>query len=364
MKDLFTPIKIGNLELKNRIFMAPLTRCRAEGDHVPTSLMAEYYSQRASAGLIIAEATMAMQGNSAFWREPGIYSQEQVAGWRLVTDAVHKKDGKIFLQLWHGGRACHPDLNDGAIPVAPSALAITNDTTHTPKGKVPYVTPRELRDDEIPGIIEGFRKAAINAKEAGFDGVEVHGANGYLIDEFLRDGANKRSGPYGGSLQNRARLLMEVCQAACEVWGAGKVGVRISPLNSYNDMRDSDPIALVQHVATALNSIPIAYLHVMRADFFAQQKGDVVSVARQAYQGILVSNMGYAAEEASQVIGSGAVDAVAFGVPFLANPDLPARFKRGLPLNKPRPEKFYTPGPAGYTDYPSVQDDSTNAVNL
>ena len=211
---LFTPLQVGALTLPNRILMAPLTRCRADGDHVPGNLMATYYSQRASAGLIVAEATMVMEGNSSFWMEPGIYSEAQVAGWRTTTDAVHAAGGRIFLQLWHGGRACHPLLNGGAQPVAPSAIPITGDEVHTPEGKQPYVMPRELRDDEIPGVIAGFKKAAQNAKAAGFDGVEVHGANGYLLDEFLRDGANKRTGPYGGPVENRARLLLEVLAAA------------------------------------------------------------------------------------------------------------------------------------------------------
>jgi N-ethylmaleimide reductase len=234
--NLFTSLNVGALTLPNRILMAPLTRCRADADHVPTPLMAEYYSQRASAGLIIAEATMAMEGNSSFWREPGIYSEAQVQGWRTVTDAVHAKGGRIVLQLWHGGRAWHPLLNGGQQPVAPSALPIVGDEVHTPEGKKPYVTPRELTDAEIPDIIAGFRTAAINAKNAGFDGVEVHAANGYLLDEFLRDGSNKRTGPYGGPVENRARLLMEVTAAVSEVWGADRVGVRMSPLNSYNSI--------------------------------------------------------------------------------------------------------------------------------
>jgi N-ethylmaleimide reductase len=240
MSILHTPVSLGDLTLPNRIIMAPLTRCRADVNHVPTDLMVEYYAQRASAGLIIAEATMVIEGNSAFGgTEPGIYSAAQIAGWKKVTDAVHAKGGQIILQLWHGGRACHPLLNGGAVPVAPSAIAIANEETHTPEGKKPYTTPRELRDDKLPGIIEGFRLAALNAKAAGFDGVEIHGANGYLLDEFLRDGSNKRSGPYGGPIENRARLLLEVIDAVISVWGAGRVGVRISPLNSFNDMRDS-----------------------------------------------------------------------------------------------------------------------------
>lgn len=354
MNHLFSPLALGPLTLPNRILMAPLTRCRAGVEHLPNDLMAEYYAQRASAGLIIAEATMVMEGNSSFWMEPGIYSDAQVAGWRKTTDAVHAKGGLIFLQLWHGGRACHPLLNDGAQPVAPSAIPITGDEVHTPQGKQPYVTPRELRDDEIPGIIAGFRKAAENAKAAGFDGVEIHGANGYLLDEFLRDGANKRTGPYGGPIENRARLLIEVTAAVCEVFGRDRVGVRISPLNSYNSMADSDPAGLTAYVAAQMNALGIAYLHVMRADLFQQQQGDVLTPARANFKGVLITNMGYTAQEADAAIAAGQVDAVAFGVPFISNPDLPARFQAGAPLNAANPATFYVPGPAGYTDYPPL----------
>jgi N-ethylmaleimide reductase len=334
--------------------MAPLTRCRADADHNPTPLMAEYYAQRASAGLIIAEATMVMEGNSSFWMEPGIYSEAQVQGWKAVTDAVHAKGGQIVLQLWHGGRACHPLLNGGAQPVAPSAIPITGDEVHTPEGKKPYVTPRELRDDEIPGIVAGFKKAAENAQAAGFDGVEVHGANGYLLDEFLRDGANKRSGPYGGPLENRARLMLEVLDAVISVWGADRVGLRISPLNSYNSMIDSDPVGVTTYIAQQCSTRGIAYLHVMRADFFQAQQGDVVTPARQHFKGTLISNMGYTADEAEQAIAEGKLDAVAFGTSFLANPDLPARIAAKAPLNAPNAARFYSPGPEGYTDYPAM----------
>ena len=356
MTSLFTPLKLGALNVPNRIFMAPLTRCRADAEHVPTPLMAEHYAQRASAGLIIAEATMAMEGNSAFWMEPGIYSQAQVAGWRQVTDAVHAAGGRIFLQIWHGGRACHPLLNNGAQPVAPSPLAITGDEVNTPEGKQPYVVPRALRDDELPGIVEGFRRAAENAKAAGFDGVEVHGANGYLLDQFLRDGSNKREGAYGGAVENRARLLLEVIEAVSGVWGSDRVGLRISPLNSFNDMADSDPIGLATWLADRLNDFNLAYLHLMRSDFFQRQSGDVMTPVRAHYKGVLVGNMGYTAEEAAQSIASGQLDAVAFGTSFLANPDLPARFEAGATLNQPNPATFYTPGSVGYTDYPTLSD--------
>jgi N-ethylmaleimide reductase len=355
MSALFQPLKAGAVTLPNRILMAPLTRCRAEEDHVPGDLMATHYAQRASAGLLIAEATMAMEGNSAFWHEPGIHSAAQVAGWKQVTDAVHKADGRIFLQVWHGGRACHPLLNNGAQPVAPSALPIRNDEVHTPEGKKPYVTPRALADDELPGIVAGFRKAAENALAAGFDGIEVHGANGYLLDEFLRDGSNTRSGPYGGPIENRARLMLEVLDACVGVWGEGRVGLRLSPLNSYNDMLDSDPVELITWMAQRLNDYPLAYLHVMRGDFFGQQKGDVLTPARAHYKGVLIGNMGYTPQEAASAIESGQLDAVAFGTAFLANPDLPARIKAGASLNKPNPATFYSPGAEGYTDYPFMQ---------
>lgn len=352
MPTLFTPLEFGALTAPNRIFMAPLTRCRADAAHVPTALMSQYYGQRASAGLLIAEATMAMAGNSSFWMEPGIYSAAQVAGWKLSTDAVHEAGGRIFLQLWHGGRACHPLLNNGAQPVAPSPIAITGDEVLTPEGKQPYVIPRELRDEELPKIVDGFKTAAANAKTAGFDGVEVHGANGYLLDEFLRDGANKRIGPYGGSPENRARLMFEVIEAVSQVWGSDRVGLRISPLNSYNNMIDSDAIGLATWLAGQLNRFGLAYLHVMRGDFLQQQSGDVMTPVRENYKGVLIGNMGYTPDEAEQAVLEGKLDAVAFGTSFLANPDLPARIKARAPLNKPDPAKFYTPGADGYTDYP------------
>ncbi len=352
--SLFNPLKLGALTLPNRIIMAPLTRCRADDGHVPSDIMAEYYSQRATAGLIVAEATMVMEGNSAFWREPGIYSDAQVAGWRKVTDAVHAKGGLIFLQLWHGGRATHPLLNNGQQPVAPSAIAIEGDEVHTPEGKKPYVTPRELRDDELPGVVEGFSKAAQNAKAAGFDGVEVHGANGYLLDEFLRDGANKRTGAYGGPIENRARLLLEVTDAAISVWGADRVGVRISPLNSFNSMSDSDPVGVTTYVATQLAKRGVAYLHLMRADFFGVQQGDVVSPARAAFPGVLMGNMGYAPADAAEAVVSGMLDAVAFGHHYVSNPDLVERVRVGASFAEPDAATFYSQGPAGYTDYPTL----------
>jgi N-ethylmaleimide reductase len=317
--------------------------------------MVEYYAQRASAGLIIAEATMAIEGHSAFGgREPGIYSVAQVNAWKKVTDAVHAKGGRIVLQLWHGGRACHSFFNQGAQPVAPSPLRIENDEAHTPEGNKPYEIPRELRDDELPGIVAGFRHAAENANAAGFDGVEVHGANGYLLDQFLRDGSNKRHGAYGGSLENRARLLLEVIDAVIGACGKDRVGVRLSPLNSYNYMKDSDPMALTSYVAAQLNQRDIAYLHLMRGDFFGAQKADVVTPARAAFKGALIGNMGYTPDEAAQAIAGGTLAAVAFGHHYVSNPDLVARVRAGATLVEPDSKTLYTQDAHGYTDYPTM----------
>lgn len=356
MQHLFQPLQAGSLSLPNRILMAPLTRCRADNAHVPTPLMAEHYGQRASAGLIIAEATMVMAGNSAFQTEPGIYNEAQIQGWRTVTEAVHRKNGHIFLQLWHGGRACHPLINGGNQPVSSSPVAITNDITHTSEGKTNYVVPRELRDDELPGIVAGFKNAAANAKAAGFDGVEIHGANGYLLDQFLRDGCNQRPGPYGGSIENRARLLLEVLAAVCSVWGSERVGLRLSPISSFNSMGDSDPVALACWLAERLNAFNLAYLHLIRGDVMGELQGDVLTPVRERYQGVLVANLRYTPVEAETSVALGLVDAVAFGTAFIANPDLPARIKAGAPLNAPNPSTFYKPGPVGYIDYPYMDN--------
>jgi N-ethylmaleimide reductase len=355
MADLFTPLAVGPLQLPNRVLYAPLTRCRAEAGHVPGPLMATYYAQRAGAGLLIAEATMVLEGHAAFGgSEPGIFNDAQVEGWRGVTEAVHRAGGRIVLQLWHGGRACHSLLNGGRQPVGPSPLAIEGEQIHTPQGKVPYEVPRELSDDELPSIVAGFAAAARRAMTAGFDGVEVHGANGYLLDQFLRDGSNHRQGPYGGSLENRARLLLEVLEAVSQE--TPLMGLRLSPLNSFNGIRDSDPIGLIHWLAQRLNTLPLAYLHVMRADFLGREHGDVLAPAREQFRGVLIANTGYDASEATAAIASGSVDAVSFGHAFLANPDLPERFRRNAPLNTADPASFYTPGPVGYTDYPSLVD--------
>ncbi len=349
-KTLFSPVKLGDVELPNRFVMAPLTRTRAPG-HLPNALMAEYYSQRASTGLLITECTMVTEGTSSFGDDPGVYSKEQVEGWKLTTEAVHKADGRIFMQIWHGGRAAHPLLNDGKEAVSASAIAIDGET-HTPEGKKPYTVPRALTVAEIKDIVNDFRLAAINAKEAGFDGVEIHGANGYLIDQFLRDSANQRTDEYGGSLENRSRFLFEVIEAVTGVFGSGRVGLRLSPLNSFQSMKDSDPIAWTRFLAEQLNRFDLAYLHLMRADFFGIQQADVVSVARESYKGHLMVNMGYTPEEANQVIADGQADSVAFGTGILANPDFVERVKQGAELNQPNSDTFYTSGAEGYTDYP------------
>lgn len=350
---LFSPIKVGALTLDNRMVMAPLTRTRAGYEHLPNALMAEYYAQRASAGLIITECTMITPNTSAFAAEPGVYSAEQIEAWKLTTNAVHAKGGKIFMQIWHAGRAAHPDLNGGAPTFSASPIAINGDV-HTQNGMVPHVAPQELSVEQIQVIVQEFAQAAKNAIAAGFDGVEVHAANGYLIDQFLRDGSNKRSDAYGGSFENRARFLSEILTAVSAAIGADRVGVRLSPLNSYNGMIDSDPIALIDYLSKHLNSFNLAYLHLMRADFFQAQKGDVMTVARANYKGVLIGNMGYSGDEAQQAIKDGLLDVVAFGTGFLANPDLPARLKAGAALNAPDASTFYTPGEKGYTDYPTM----------
>jgi N-ethylmaleimide reductase len=352
---LFTSLKAGSLELNNRMLMAPLTRTRAGYEHLPNALMAEYYAQRASAGLIITECTMVTPSTSAFAAEPGIYSAEQIEAWKLVTSAVHDKGGKIVMQIWHAGRAAHPAYNNGAPTFAPSAIAIEGEV-HTVDGKAAHVVPQELTIDQIQSIVQDFAQGAKNAIAAGFDGVEIHGANGYLIDQFLRDGSNKRTDIYGGSLENRARFLCEVITAVSAAIGADKVGLRLSPLNSYNSMIDSDPVAWITYLSQRMNDFNLAYLHVMRADFFQVQKADVMPVARANYKGVLIGNMGYIGEEAEAAITNNLLDAVAFGTGFLANPDLPARIKAGAALNAPDSSTFYTPGAVGYTDYPVLSD--------
>jgi N-ethylmaleimide reductase len=337
--------------------MAPLTRARAGVERIPNALMVEYYRQRASAGLIISEATHVSVQGIGWVETPGIHTDEQVQGWRHVTEAVHQEGGKIYLQLWHTGRVSHPDFQvDGALPVSASAIAALGNA-HTPLGKKPYVTPRALDLDEIPGVVKTYGDATRRAQEAGFDGVEIHGANGYLIDEFLRDGSNQRTDAYGGSIPNRLRFLQEVTEAVVAAWSADRVGVRLSPTNPYNDMKDSNPVATFSAAAELLNHYGLAYLHILEAlpgHMLAGEGEFVTPHLRKIFNGPLMVNGGYGRETGAAAIAQGNADLVAYGVPFIANPDLPERFRQNAPLNPPDVNTFYAHGPEGYTDYPAL----------
>jgi N-ethylmaleimide reductase len=347
-------LRLGNITVPNRIFMAPLTRVRADENHVATDVIAEHYRQRASGGLLIAEATMVDPNARAFGLEPGIYSDAHAAGWKKVTEAVHAAGGHMALQLWHPGRATHQDLNHGRQPISSSNRPIRDDVIHTPSGKQAYPAPRALRTEELPGIVELFRLGAVRAQAAGFDFVEIHGAHGYLIDQFLRDGVNDRTDRYGGSLENRARLLFEIVDAVIGVVGAARVGVRISPLVGYNDMVDSNPAALVEFVARGLQQRGVAYLHLRAAQHAAPAEVELAKLARRIYSGVLVRNGGYTRESAETDLQAGLADAIAFGLKFLANPDLPARFAQNAPLNEVDQTTLYASGAKGYNDYPAL----------
>jgi len=351
MADLFTPIQLGPLDLPNRIVMAPMTRNRCP-DTVPTDLTAEYYRQRASAGLIITEGTQISEQGVGYPATPGIHTPEQVAGWQKVTDAAHQAGGHIFAQLWHCGRISHPDYHGGELPVAPSAVR-PEGQAFTYQGLKDFVTPRALEAAEIPGIVEQYGHAARCAMNADFDGVEIHAANGYLIDQFLRDRTNHRTDAYGGSIDNRIRFLREVAEAVCAGIGADKVGVRISPINRFNDIADSGPQVLFTAVATMLSELGVAYLHVVEANMTGERE-DMVDFAaiRNAFAGIYIANGGYDKQRANTALSDGRADMVSFGIPFLANPDLPERLRRDAPLNKPDPDTFYGGNEKGYTDYP------------
>lgn len=352
--DLFSPVKLGAISLKNRIVMAPLTRNRAGEGGVPQALNASYYAQRASAGLIISEATPISAMAHGYPALPGIYTDAQVAGWKNVTDAVHAKGGKIVLQLWHVGRISHPSLlPNGALPVAPSAIKPAGQA-FTYQGLQDYVTPRALDISELPSLVADYVHATKSALTAGFDGVEIHAANGYLLDQFLRDGSNKRTDNYGGSFENRARLLLEVTQAVVNTAGADKVGIRISPVNPFNDMHDSNPQALFNYVADALNQSKLAYLHVVEGGIHGGGKADPFDFValRKHYQHAYVANLAYDKDRGNAAIASGHADAIAYGVPFIANPDLVERFKLDAPLNEADSSSFYGGAEKGYTDYP------------
>ncbi len=358
MKTIFDPISIGDMQLPNRIFMAPMTRGRADAGGVPNALMAQYYSLRADAGLIITEATAISTQGVGWIGAPGIWNEAQVQGWKLVTDAVHARNGHIFLQLWHMGRVSHPDFLGGELPVAPSAIAAHGEST-TPAGKKQYVTPRALSVQEIKATVQDYALGAKHAIQAGFDWVEIHGANGYLIDQFIRDGSNKRTDEYGGSIENRLRFLWEVTEAVVAAVGAKKVGVRLSPRGAYNDMHDSDPIKTFCSAAEMLSAQKIAYLHTLEplpGHMMASEGERVTPHIRKVFPGVIVTNGGYNLELANKAIADNEADAFAFGVPFLANPDLVARFSKHTALNPPDFATFYTSGAKGYTDYPSMQD--------
>ncbi len=354
MPSLFDPLRVGALTLPNRIMLAPLTRARAGRSHIPNALMAEYYSQRADGGLLIAEATMVASNASAFTGEPGIFNDACVAGWQLVTKAVHAKGGRIQLQIWHPGRAAHSLLDGGVQPVSSSNKAIRNDTIHTPEGAKPYEVPRPLRTDEIAGIVQLFAEAARRAMAAGFDGVQIHGAHGYLIDQFLRDGVNDRTDQYGGSIENRARLLLEITDAVIAAIGADRVSVRVSPLVAFNDMVDSEPENLMAYVAQELSKRQIAFLELRHANQALPAEQSMARVVRANFNGVLVRNGGFDGFSARQALADGSADAIAFGSSFLANPDLVARLQQGSALNAMDMATLYTPGPKGYTDYPTL----------
>jgi 2,4-dienoyl-CoA reductase-like NADH-dependent reductase (Old Yellow Enzyme family) len=352
MPTLFDPLKVGDLVVPNRVFLAPLTRNRSSGaGRVPNTMMREYYAQRASAGLIISEATSVTPQGVGYPHTPGVWSDEQVEGWRKIVEGVHAAGGRMFLQLWHVGRISDPIYHDDALPVAPSAIA--------PKGNVsllhpkrPYVTPRALEAEEIPDVVKAYRHGAENAKAAGFDGVEIHGANGYLLDQFLQDSTNKRADPYGGSIENRARLLLEVTDAVVSVWGPGRVGVHIAPRADAHDMGDSDLPATFGYVARELGKRRIAFLCARESTKAPRLGPDL----KAAFGGVYVANEGFSREDAEAVIAAGEADAVAFGKLFLANPDLPRRFAVSAPLNAWNADTFYSEGPIGYTDYPALEE--------
>jgi N-ethylmaleimide reductase len=353
-KTLFSPYELGDLQLKNRFAMSPMTRSRAIEGRVPNPLAAEYYAQRASAGLIITEATQVSPQGIGYVRTPGIHSAEQVAGWKKITDAVHKAGGKIFLQLWHVGRISHSDFHSGKPPVAPSAIAAIG-KTFTPEGQKDFSTPRALDTSELPGIVEDFRRGAENAKAAGFDGVEIHGANGYLLDQFTRDGTNKRTDNYGGSLENRLRFPLEVVDAVIGVWGASRVGYRLSPYFTGHSMSDSNPLATFSQLTDELNKRKLAYIHVIDSPKASQR---ISPVLRELFDGTYIVAEGFDQDSASKAIASSETDLVAFGKPFISNPDLPQRYKNSAPVAAWDNATFYQGGPKGdqqgYTDYPAL----------
>jgi len=359
-QKLYAPFTFSDLSLQNRIALAPMTRARSGAERVPNALMAEYYSQRSSAGLVITEATtVSAQGNG--WDEsPGIYTDAMTEGWKLTTEAVHAKGGSVFLQLWHTGRASHSDFHAGELPVSASAIKIKGDQIHTPKGKKDYEIPRALETAELPGVVADYRAAAVRAKEAGFDGVEVHSANGYLLNQFLESKTNHRNDEYGGSIENRTRLLIEVVTAVCEVFPANRVAVRLSPNGVFNDMGSPDYREQYTHAATELDKFGLAYLHVMDGLAFGfHELGDSMTLLefRKIYKNPLMGNCGYDKEAAESAIAGGAADMIAIGRPYISTPDLPERWAAGIELNPDIDgSHWYTPaGAEGYTVLPTVE---------
>ena len=358
---LLKPYQMGDLSLKNRIAMPPMTRGRAGEDRVPNDLMAKYYEQRANAGLIITEGTAPSKQGNGWYHAPGIYNKEQTQSWKKVTQAVHNQGSVIFVQLWHTGRASHSDFQEnGQLPVAPSAIRIENGESHTPDGKKPYEVPRALETEEILGVVDDYRKAAENAKAAGFDGVEIHAANGYLINEFLDSSTNKRTDQYGGSLENRYRFLKEIVEAVMTVFPANRIGVRISPNGSFNDMGAPDYRETFTYVAKQLNSYDLAYLHVMDGLAFGfHEQGEPMQLSefRAVFDKTIIGNCGYDREDGEKAIASGNADLIAYGRPYISTPDLAIRFKNNWKLNPdPNQDTLYTPGPEGYTDYPTYEN--------
>lgn len=357
-QPLLQSYQMGPLQLKNRVVLAPMTRNRAGAGNVPTDLATEYYAQRASGGLLITEATQISPQGVGYPATPGIHSPDQIAGWKKVTDAVHAKGGLIFLQLWHVGRISHPVFHDGELPVAPSAIRPAGQA-FTFTGLQDYVTPRALETNEIPGIVADFRAATVNAKAAGFDGVELHGANGYLINQFLDDHANHRTDKYGGSIENRARLLFESLDAVVDAWDSDHVGIRLSPSGVFNDMGDSDPRAVYGYVIDKLAAYKLAYLHLMNPmapiDQHPQMVADVAGVYGPLYKGTRILNSGYTRESGNELIASGTAELISYGKPYLANPDLPERFAQEAELNTPDDATFYGGDAKGYTDYPALE---------
>lgn len=352
---LLSPYTAGDLTLPNRVVLAPMTRSRAVAGNVPNPASARYYAQRASAGLLITEGTQVSPQGVGYIRTPGMHTPAQVEGWAGVTEAVHAAGGRIFAQLWHVGRVSHSDFHRGALPVAPSAIAAAGDV-FTAEGRKPLPTPRALETAEMTGIVEQFRAAALNARAAGFDGVELHGANGYLLDQFLRDGANQRTDHYGGSVSNRARLPLEVVDAVIDVWGPGRVGYKVSPHFDMFSMSDSDQAATFAHLAGELNRRGVFYLHV--AEAIAGPRATpgprITPMLRRVFEGTLIVNGGYDSTTGEAAVAGGGADLVAYGVPFLANPDLPERFRRDAPLNTPDAATFYAGEEKGYIDYPTL----------